>query len=92
MLRHIVRRRFCTGTPYHHDFNPGDLNPQSLLNTGLILFDFARIFVYAYLLARVTTKSFSYFAFMKNKFTNNPDYLLCDQETFERMKVKNVDK
>jgi hypothetical protein len=89
MFYKVARRTFCSGTPYHHDFTPGSLTSRS--NVSLIMFDAARIFIYFYLGAKLTTHAFSFLAFRKTKFLNNPDYRLLDKQQYERIKSSVLD-
>lgn len=86
MLTRIVRRKFCSGTPYHHDFHPGVFKITGF-DFGLALFEFGRIFFYVYFTFKVLVHSPSLIAFRKKFFLNNPDYALCDHDTYTKMKV-----
>jgi hypothetical protein len=86
MITRIVRRRFCSGTPYHHDFHPGHFNITGL-DFGLALFEFARIFFYVYFTTKVVISLPSFIVFRKKKFLNNPDYALCDTESYQKAKI-----
>jgi len=88
MITRIIRRKFCSGTPYHHDFNPGHFD-KSKLDYGMALFEFARIFFYVYFTFKVVVHSPSLLAFRKKHFLNNPDYAICDQDTYILMKLSN---
>lgn len=86
MISRVVRRNFCSGTPFHHDFNPGHFNKTNL-DFSLALFEFGRIFFYVYFTVKVVTNMPSFIAFKKRNFLNNPDYVLCDQETYQKLMV-----
>jgi hypothetical protein len=88
MLSRIVKRKFCSGTPFHHDFNPGHFDKKPF-DLGLAMFEFARIFFYVYFTFKVVTHSPSLIAFRKKNFLNNPDYMLLDAETFTKVKLLN---
>ena len=86
MFTRIVRRNFCSGTPYHHDFNPGHFNKTGT-DFALALFEFGRIFFYIYFTAKVVVNLPAFIVFRKKKFLNNPDYALCDTESYQKVKV-----
>jgi hypothetical protein len=86
MLSRIVKKQFCSGTPYHHDFHPGHFDKKAV-DFGLALFEFGRIFFYVYFSMKIAVHSTSYLAFRKSRFLNNPDYAICDVETFQKMKI-----
>jgi hypothetical protein len=91
MLLNVTRRKFCSGTPYHHDYLPPP-QPSGLLGIGLITFDFARIMLYVWLSMKLINHSFSFIAFKKNHFLNNPDYQLCNLETYEKIRAQQLVK
>ena len=86
MLNRIVRRNFCSGTPYHHDFHLGHFN-KTAADFGLALFEFGRILFYVYFTVKVAVNLPSFILFRKKQFLNNPDYALCDQETYHKMQI-----
>ncbi len=85
MLTRIVRRRFCSGTPFHHDFHPGNFDKSST-DLALAMFDFGRIFLYLYLGLKFVTHTPALVVFRKTNFMNNPDYAICDEATYMKMK------
>ncbi len=87
MFTRIVKRKFCSGTPYHHDFHPGNFN-KTALDFSLAMFEFGRIFVYVYLSMKIVVNLPSFILFRKNKFLNNPDYAICDVQTYQKIKLQ----
>jgi hypothetical protein len=82
-------RRFFSNH-YHHDFEPGHIPKTTLYNVGLVAFDGARLLLYLFLTIKLTMKAPSFIFFRKNKFTNNPDYMLYDQTTIEKALTKHI--
>ena len=82
----IVRRKFCSGTPYHHGFHLEKFEKTNF-DYLLAMFEFGRIFLYVYVTAKLFVHTPSLIAFRKTKFLNNPDYALCDHDTYLKFKV-----
>ncbi len=87
MIKRIIRKNFCSGTPYHHDFHPGNFNKTNV-DFAMAMFEFGRIFFYVYFTFKIAINLPSFALFRKSRYFNNPDYALCDYETYSRTKVK----
>lgn len=85
MFFKIARRKFCSGTQWHHDFHPPEYSTAPFAESR-IKFDMMRIFIYLLIGLKITLHSASFILFRKTNFLNNPDYRLADKETFEKMK------
>lgn len=77
-----VRRNFSN--QYHHDFDPGKIPSEAVLNKSLIGFEAVRVIFYVVITVKLLVKGPSFFAFRKTKFTNNPDYLLHNEVSVEK--------
>lgn len=84
LLRRFGKKTFCSLNHYHHDYVPGK-QPKNFLELSLGLFDFGRAMLYLFLITKVILTAPSFILFRKTKFSNNPDYALCDEATFTKL-------
>ena len=85
LLFKTARKGFCEKYHYHHDFKPEYLQPNGILNSSLVLFDFTRIFFYMVTIATCVYSFPLYTLFRRTKFVDNPDYLIhhCSKKKME---------
>lgn len=89
MFYRLTRRKFCSHSSsyYHHDFVLGKQPEFKPFNSLLMAAEFGRIIFYVVLGIKVITQGPTFLAFRRNKFVNNPDYRLCDAQSFEKISL-----
>lgn len=80
-----AENRIPIQNPYHHNFQLNYKGQRNAKKIVLDIFDLARIFAAAFFVIKIGMKLPSYYLFKRTQYTNNPDYMLCDAATFEKM-------
>jgi hypothetical protein len=73
--------------PYHHNFELDYNFERSSKKIFFDVFDILRIFLAGFIVIKIGMKLPSYILFRRNKFENNPDFMICDQAEFERLNI-----
>ena len=81
-------RRSFSSTQFHHGLEIENVPKFTRLNVGLLTFEMLRITFYFFLAVKLVVRAPSYLAFNTLNFKkarNNPDYMLCDEKTFQQL-------
>ncbi len=89
-MNNLTLKRFASkmvvNNPYHHDFVNNEATYFNLKKLFFTSFDLMRIFLYVLFVVKVGMKAPQYLIFRKNNYLNNPDYMLIDQNEYERIR------
>ncbi len=85
-------QKIFVNNPFHHDFVFETASYFSFKKLFFTAFDLVRIFFYAYVTIKVAMKGPQYLMFKRSNFLNHPDYMLIDENEYEKMKSSEKDK
>lgn len=74
----ITKRRFCLGSPTHHDYH----KEKDVEQIYYLVFEYLRVIFYMALGFKLIQHAPNLIAFRKKHFLNNPDYMIADEKDF----------
>jgi hypothetical protein len=83
----LAKRRFSS-TMYHHGLTIDEVPRFNFFSFGMTVFETMRVTLYFFLAVKLVLRSPSYFTFNFLNFKkarNHPDYMICDEQTFQEI-------